>query len=153
MVMEQFDSMLSSVIDSTLGQRCSSVIGYQYSEIVRSLMSVYFCGGSCVEDVTSHLMRHLSCHPTLRTCSSDTILRAIRELTQGNISYTSDQGRTYDFNTADKLNTLLVNAMVSTGELKEGEGCDVDFDHQFLETEKYRANRTQNQIHLCYAEV
>ena len=26
-------------------------------------MSVYFCGGSCVEDVTSHLMRHLSYHP------------------------------------------------------------------------------------------
>ena len=48
MVMEQFDSMLSSVIDSTLGQRCS-IIGYQFSEIVRSLMSVYFCGGSCVE--------------------------------------------------------------------------------------------------------
>ena len=40
-------------------------------------MSVYCCGGSCVEDVTSHLMRHLSYYPTLRTCSSDTILRAI----------------------------------------------------------------------------
>ena len=89
-IMEQFDSMLSPVIDSTLGQRCSSIIGYQFSEIVRSLMSVYFCGGSCVEDVTSHLMRHLSYHPTLRTCSSDTILRAIKELTQENISYTSD---------------------------------------------------------------
>jgi hypothetical protein len=117
-IMEQFDSMLSPVIDSTLGQRCSSIIGYQFSEIVRSLMSVYFCGGSCVEDVTSHLMRHLSYHPTLRTCSSDTILRAIKELTQENISYTSDQGKTYDFNTADKLNTLLINALVSTGELK-----------------------------------
>ena len=56
--MEQFDSTLSSVIDSTLGLRCSS-FGYQYSEIVRSLMSIYFCGGSCVEDVTSQLMRHL----------------------------------------------------------------------------------------------
>ena len=67
--------------------------GYQYSEIIRSLMSVYFCGGSCVEDVTSHLMRHLSYHPTLRTCSSDTILRAIKELTQENISYTSDKGQ------------------------------------------------------------
>ena len=77
-IMEKFDSMLSPVIDSTLGQRCSSIIGYQFSEIVRSLMSVYFCGGSCVEDVTSQLMRHLSYHPTLRTCSSDTILRAIR---------------------------------------------------------------------------
>ena len=75
LVMEQFDSMLSSVIDSTLGQRCSGIIGYKYSEIVRSLMSVYFCGGSCVENVTSHLMRHLSYHPTLRTCSSDTIFR------------------------------------------------------------------------------
>lgn len=80
--MEQFDSMLSPIIDQTLGQRCRSIIGYQYSEIIRSLMSVYFCGGSCVEDVTSHLMRHLSYHPTLRTCSSDTILRAIKELTQ-----------------------------------------------------------------------
>ena len=64
-IMEKFDSMLSPVIDSTLGQRCRSIIGYQFSEIVRSLMSVYFCGGSCVEDVTSQLMRHLSYHPTL----------------------------------------------------------------------------------------
>ena len=64
-IMEKFDSMLSPVIDSTLGQRCSSIFGYQFSEIVRSLMSVYFCGGSCVEDVTSHLMRHLSYHPAL----------------------------------------------------------------------------------------
>mgnify|MGYP007089579061 CR=1 FL=1 len=56
-IMEKFDSMLSPVIDSTLGQRCSSIFGYQFSEIVRSLMSVYFCGGSCVEDVTSQLMR------------------------------------------------------------------------------------------------
>ena len=30
---------------------------------------IYFCGGSCVEDVTTHLMSHLSLHPTLRTCS------------------------------------------------------------------------------------
>ena len=83
-IMEQFDSNLSSVIDSTLGMRCR-LYGYQYSEIIRSLMSVYFCGGSCIEDVTTHLMYHLSLHPTLRTCSADTILRAIKELTQDNI--------------------------------------------------------------------
>ena len=71
-IMEQFDSILSSVIDSTLGLRCKS-FGYRYSEIIRSLMSIYFCGGSCIEDVTTHLMNHLSLHPTLRTCSSDTI--------------------------------------------------------------------------------
>lgn len=145
-IMEQFDSMLSPIIDQTLGQRCRSIIGYQYSEIIRSLMSVYFCGGSCVEDVTSHLMRHLSYHPTLRTCSSDTILRAIKELTQENISYTSDKGKTYDFNTADKLNALLIKALVSTGELNEVETYDVDFDHQFLETEKYDAKPTYKKF-------
>ena len=65
--MEQFDSMLSPIIDQTLGQRCRSIIGYQYSEIIRSLMSVYFCGGSCVEDVTSVSYTHLYLHLLFHT--------------------------------------------------------------------------------------
>ena len=35
-IMEKFDSMLSPVIDSTLGQRCSSIFGYQFSIIRKS---------------------------------------------------------------------------------------------------------------------
>ena len=76
---EHFSRYVGPVIDKVLGLRCTSC-GYQYSEIAGSLSSVYFCGGDCVEDVTSHLMPHLSLHPTLRTCSSDTILRGISEL-------------------------------------------------------------------------
>ena len=144
-IMEQFDSTLSSIIDSTLGLR-SKQYGYQYSEIIRSLMSVYFCGGSCIEDVTTHLMNHLSLHPTLHTCSSDTILRAIKELTQEHISYTSDTGKNYDFNTADTLNTLLLNCLLTTGQLKEDGEYDVDFDHQFIETEKYDAKPTYKKF-------
>ena len=144
-IMDSFDRVLSGVVDSTLGLR-SKLIGYQYSEIIRSLMCVYFCGGSCIEDVTTHLMSHLSLHPTLRTCSADTILRAIKELTQENISYTSDTGKTYDFNTADNLNTLLLNCLFATGQLKEGEMYDVDFDHQFIETEKYDAKPTYKKF-------
>ena len=100
--MEQFDALLAQTIDSTLGLRCT-MFGYQYSEILRSLMCVYLCGGSCIEDVTTHLMKHLSLHPTLRTCSADTILRAIEELTCKNITYKSASGNSYDFNTADKM--------------------------------------------------
>ena len=92
LVMEQFDSTLSSVIDSTLGLRCRS-FGYRYSEIIRSLMSIYFCGGSCVEDVT-----------------------------------------------------MLLNCMFAYGQLKEGEMYDVDFDHQFIETEKYDAKPTYKKF-------
>ena len=78
-----------------------------------------------MEDVTSHLMSHLSLHPTLRTCSSDTILRAISELAVGNTTYTSDTGRSYDFNTATMLNSLLVKALLSTGQLVAGESYDL----------------------------
>ena len=49
-----FDSKISSVIDSTLGMR-SRLYGYQYSEIIRSLMSVYFCGGTCIEGMTFYI--------------------------------------------------------------------------------------------------
>ena len=37
--------------------------------------------------------------------SSDTILRGISELATGNTTYTSDTGKSYDFNTAAKLRT------------------------------------------------
>ena len=97
-IMEQFDSMLSSVIDSTLGLRCK-LYGYQYSEIFRSLMCVYFCGGSCIEDVSAHLM-----------------------------------------------NKLLVNALLKTGQLEAGKEYDLDFDHQYIETEKYDAKPTYKKF-------
>jgi hypothetical protein len=116
-VRELYSRYVGPVIDKVLGLRCTSY-GYQYSEIVGSLSSVYFCGGDCVEDVTSHLMPHLSLHPSLRTCSSDTILRGISELATANTTYVSDTGKSYDFNTATKLNSLLVKALKNTGQLQ-----------------------------------
>ena len=144
-IMDQFDSMLSSVIDSTLGKRCKSR-GYQYSEIFRALMCVYFCGGTCMEDISAHLMKHLSLHPRLRTCSADTILRAIEELTCKNATYTSDTGKSYDFNTADNMNDLLVNALLRAGQLEAGKEYDLDFDRQYIETEKFDAKPTYKKF-------
>ena len=144
-VRELFSRYVDPVIDKVLGLRCTSY-GYQYSEIAGSLSSVYFCGGDCVEDVTSHLMPHLSLHPTLRTCSSDTILRGISELATVNTTYTSDTGKSYDFNTATKLNCLLVKVLKNTGQLMAGESYDLDFDHQFIEMEKYDAKMTYKKF-------
>ena len=142
---ELFFRYVGPVINEKLGLRCTSY-GYQYSEIAGSLSSVYFCGGDCVEDVTSHLMPHLSLHPTLRTCSSDTILRGISELATVNTTYTSDTGKSYDFNAATKLNSLLVKVLKNTGQLMAGESYDLDFDHQFIETEKYDAKMTYKKF-------
>ena len=144
-IMEQFDALLSQTIDSTLGLRCK-FYGYQYSEIFRSLMCVYFCGGTCIEDVSTHLMKHLSLHPRLRTCSADTILRAIEELTCKNTTYISDSGKSYDFNIADNMNKLLINALLKTGQLEAGKEYDIDFDHQHIEAEKFDAKPTYKKF-------
>ena len=88
----------------------------------------------------------MSRHPTLRTCSADTILRAIEELTCKNNTYKSASGKSYDFNTADKMNCLLIKALLATGQLKSGQEYDFDFDHQFIETEKYDAKPTYKKF-------
>ena len=144
-IMEKFEHTISPVIDQALGLRCSSY-GYQYSEIIRSLMTVYFCGGNCIEDISNHLLSHLSLHPLLRTCSSDTILRAINELTTDNITYKSVTGKSYDFNAAEKVNSLLLDTLLYTRQLDTCTGYDLDFDHEFLETEKYDAKRTYKRF-------
>ena len=132
-VRELFSRFVGPVIDKVLGLRCTS-FGYQYGEIAGSLASIYFCGGDCVEDVTSHLMPHLSLHPTLRTCSSDTILRAISELATANTTYTSDTGKSYDFNTATRLNRLLVKALLSFR-------TEEDKPHQSLRVQVHQRTR------------
>ena len=126
-VRELFFRYVGPVINEMLGLRCTSY-GYQYSEIAGSLSSVYFCGGDCVED------------------GSDTILRGISELATVNTTYTSDTGKSYDFNAATKLNSLLVKVLKNTGQLMAGESYDLDFDHQFIETEKYDAKMTYKKF-------
>ena len=92
-------------------------------------------------------MHHLSSHPKLKTCSDDAILRAIKELTVDNTTYTFlASGRSYDFNTADKMNDLLVKSLLATGGLRSGQEYDLDFDHQFIQTEKYDAKRTYKKF-------
>lgn len=55
-------------------------------------------------------------------------------------------GKTYDFNTADTLNTLLLNCIFASGQLKGSEMYDVDFDHQIIEIEKYDAKPTYKKF-------
>ena len=102
---------------------------------------------SIMEQFSTHLMHHLSSHPKLKTCSADTILRAIKELTVDNTTYTSlASGKSYDFNTADKMNELLVKSLLATGGLRSGQEYDLDFDHQFIQAEKYDAKRTYKKF-------
>ena len=130
------------MIDSHLGLR-STLTGYQYSEIIRAIFSVFCCGGDSMEDLNLYLKDVLAERPHTRVPSADTVLRGIEELATENISYTAEKtGNVYDFNTAERFNQLLIKLLLATGQLAEGGEYDVDFDHQFLEAEKYDSKRT-----------
>lgn len=127
---------MSTLIDKSLGLR-SSYAGYQYSEIISSLFGIYYCGGDHIEDIGQHLGGHLELRPDTEIPSPDTLLRGIKELSESDIYYTSDRGAKYAFNKAERLNNLMLDMFLQTGQLKKGLLCDLDFDHQFIPTEKY----------------
>lgn len=47
---------------------------------------------------------------------------------------------------ASDLNNLLVNALLATGQLLPDNEYDFDFDHQFIETEKFDAKMTYKKF-------
>ena len=79
-ILDKFDRILSSVIDSHLGLR-SKLIGYQYSEIIRAVFSVFCCGGDCMEDLNLYLKDVLTERPhtrvVLHPCRA--VCRSVRE--------------------------------------------------------------------------
>ena len=66
--MDKFDRILSSVIDSHLGLRCT-LTGYQYSEIIRAVISVFCCGGDCMGDLNLYLKDVLTVQSGMQVCT------------------------------------------------------------------------------------
>ena len=132
---------LSQLIDTELGVR-SVLYGYQYSDIFRTIFNIFYCGGQCMEDVQTHLRPALESIPNNRVPSADTLLRGIKELATENTEIVSTSGKSYDFNINEKMNVLNLKTLLLTGQIKEEESYDFDYDNQIIEHEKYDAKRT-----------
>ena len=126
---------LDKLVDGRLNVRCANY-GYQYSDIMLALFSIYLCGGDHIEDITTILNKNLSTAPGARIPSSDPIARGLKELRALNIAYTSKTGSVYVHDPAIKLNSLLLDMALLLGILKRGQSIDVDFDNEFIPAEK-----------------
>lgn len=136
-VIREFLRLMAPAIDSYLGLR-STLIGYQYSEISLAMLCNFCCGGDRTEDIY-RIHDMIEQKPGLRICSPDTVLRAMTELSVEDTVYTAQSGKEYRFNTAERLNGLLVYAAVKSGMLHPGAEYDLDFDHEFLASETWDA--------------
>lgn len=119
---------LSQLIDNELGQRVKT-FGYSYSEIIRNLTNVFLSGGSCAEDIHTHLGKYLKSIPGNNVPSADTVLRGIKELATPNTTYTSKQNKDYEFNINKDLNSLNIKSLLLTNQLQKGISYDFGWKH------------------------
>src|SRR5450759_3420471 len=132
---------ISQLIDNELGERVKTV-GFSYSDIIKNQFNIFYSGGDCAEDIQTHLGKHLKSIPGNHVPSADTILCGIKELSTQNTSFTSNQGKTYDFNINKQLNNLNLKSLLLTKQLKKDSYYDFDYDNQIIATEKYDTKHT-----------
>ena len=142
-IMDVFSKLgFEKLTESVLGKRGSSGKAFCYGSIFGSLFFSYLCGGECLEDINA-LIGKFKQRPDTLLLGVDTVGRGLKELTEKNIVYKSEtSGRSYSFNTAEKLNTLLLRMM---GLIKAGSHVDLDFDHQFIPAHKFDAKYSYKQ--------
>lgn len=83
------------------------------------LSDVFLCGGDCVEDVNRSEC-HLRESPEIRTPTSHTVGRAIKELSNEDLEYKSSSGNVFRSNTTPRLNDLLMKLNMKMGLFKSG---------------------------------
>src|SRR5574344_377007 len=132
-VMDTFSKLgLGKLIESTLGQRENTGKAFLYSDILSSIFYSYLCGADCLEDI-NRLAPQFSMTP----CMTRWGLKKLR--TDDEIYTSKISGKEYKFNTAERLNQLLLKMINHLGLIKEGASVDLDFDHQFIPAHKYDA--------------
>ena len=85
---------------------------------------------------------------------ANTVGRGLKELAEENIVYKSEtSGKSYSFNAAEKLNTLLLRMIRQMGLIKVGSHVDLDFDHQFIPAHKFDAKYSYKQDFGYFLDV
>jgi len=145
-IMDVFSKLdFEKLTESVLGKRGSRGKAFSHGSIFGSLFFSYLCGGDCLEDINA-LIGQFRQRPNTLLPGADTVGRGLKELAEENTVYKSEtSGKSYSFNTAEKLNTLLLRMIRRMGLIKAGSHVDLDFDHQFVPANKFDAKYSYKQ--------
>jgi hypothetical protein len=132
-------SRLAKLVNNTLGSKGLNA-RFKFSDTLENMASIFLSGGEVLEDVNFFRQEAFGKNPDYRFCSADTIARDLRGLAVENTQVQAvESGKTYQFNINDKLNSLLLKALLQLGMVNENEPVVFDYDNQFIATEKYDA--------------
>ena len=132
-----FDSLFNTYLPKLKKQN-----KYKWNDIFNSLLSIYFCGGDCIEDLHTHLRAHFIDNPYLNMPSPDTVLRRLSGLSQDNQTCRTKRGEVdHTYNTNKVLENLNILLLKKLGVLDAKE-LTVDYDNTILFNEKKDSKMT-----------
>jgi len=108
---------------------------------------IVFAGGDCAEDIQEHLKTELENTTEMNVSSTDTILPVQQELASDTKFIHSKAQVENQINTNEKLNMLNLSILRKLNVFDEHKYHDLDFDNQFIATEKYDAKKGYKMIH------
>lgn len=134
-------SSICSVFNDNLPQ-LSKQCKYTWSDIVTSLLSIYMCGGDCIEDLQTHLKSHFANNPFINLPSPDTVLRRLSELSTDSQTCRTKRGNIdHIYNTNPELEQLNIALLKKLGAFDSKE-LTLDYDNTIVFNEKRDSKMT-----------
>lgn len=115
---------------------------YSWSDLFYSLLSVYLCGGDCIEDLQTNLKRGIGFNPFFKIPSPDTVLRRFSSLSTDKQFCKTKRGTVdHCYNTNEVLQKLNISVLKKLGVFDANE-LTLDYDNTILFNEKQDSKMT-----------
>lgn len=132
-----FESIYNNLLP-TLKEQCK----YTWDDIINSLLSIYMCGGDCIEDLQTHLRGHFTNNPFINMPSPDTVLKRLAELSEDNQTCRTKRGEVdHAYNSNQVLGKLNISLLKKLGIFDSNE-LTLDYDNTIIFNEKKDSKMT-----------
>lgn len=115
---------------------------YTWRDIIYSLLSIYLCGGDCIEDLHTHLKSHFHNNPFVKIPSPDTVLKRMSELSETSQFCKTERGKVeHQYNTNPILEQLNIATLMKLG-IFDAKELVLDYDNTIVFNEKSDSKMT-----------
>lgn len=140
-----FDFLKTNKINSLISSTFPTIANqskYSWQDIINSLLSIYLCGGDCIEDLHTHLKGHFINNPFVKIPSPDTVLKRLKELAVANRTcYTKKGAVEHAYNNNILINQLNISLLKQQGVFNL-KGLTLDYDNTVIFNEKSDSKMT-----------
>ena len=120
---------------------------YEWHDIFSTFLSIYFCGGSCIEDSNTILKNHFGPNPFFNLCSPDTILKRFKSLRKEDKYCRTPRGIVeHQYNHNEDLYMVNIDLLKSLGVFAEHQVV-LDYDNTIVFTEKSESKMTYKKAY------